>query len=96
MVISDTCERHYHWQCLSPPRSVVPDGSWHCHLCDEAHSNLEEICRAEDPIPFPRLRDPYHSKHAFLLAAYVHAQEATLLAYKHSLSPGQHYSVTDA
>ena len=35
IVICDACERPYHLQCLSPPRSVVPDGAWYFHLCDE-------------------------------------------------------------
>ena len=60
IVIYDACERPYHLQCLSPPRSVVPDGAWYCHLCDEAFSNLDKFCRPEDPLLFPRLRDPCH------------------------------------
>jgi hypothetical protein len=68
MLICDTCDRPYHLQCLNPPRSVVPDGPWHCHLCDEVFSNVAEFSRVDDPILFSRLRDPYHAKHASLLA----------------------------
>ena len=96
IVICDACQRPYHLQCLSPPRSVVPDGAWYYHLCDEAFSNLDEVCRPEEPILFPRLRDPYHPKHASLLAAYVHRQETALVDYQRQLRPGQPYNVSDA
>ena len=37
MVLCDISDHPYHLQCLQPPRSVVPDGPWHCHLCDDAY-----------------------------------------------------------
>jgi hypothetical protein len=73
----DTRERP-HLQCLNPPRAVVPDGSWHYHLCDEVLSNVAEFSRVDNPILFSRLRDQYRARHASLLTAYVHRQQAAL------------------
>ena len=78
MVICDTCNRPYHLQCCTPPRSEVPVGDWHCHLCDEAYGNAHEFERAEHPILFPREADPYHPRHADLIAVYVRAYERGL------------------
>ena len=47
MLLCDTCNRAFHLQCLHPPCSVVPDGDWHCHLCDEAFSHVDELHRTD-------------------------------------------------
>ena len=73
MVLCDTCNRPYHLQCCIPPRSEVPAGEWHCHVCDEAYANAHELERARDPILFPRGQDPFHPAHADSLALYVQA-----------------------
>jgi hypothetical protein len=96
IILCDTCDRPYHLQCLNPPRSVVPDGPWHCHLCDETFSNLDEYRRSEDPILFARPNDPYFPEHAQLLQAYVQRQEAGLLHYWQHLEQGQPYNSRDA
>ena len=64
MVLCDICDRPYHLQCLQPPRSVVPDGPLHCHLCDDAYLNMEEFCRDDDPILFSRPSDPFCTAHS--------------------------------
>jgi transposase InsO family protein len=96
MLICDICNRPSHLQCLNPPRSVVPDGPWYCHLCDGAYTNIEEFRREEDPILFARGADPYHYAHSQLLDAYVRLQEVGLLHYRNSLTSAQQYSVADA
>lgn len=85
MMLCDTCNRPYHLQCLHPPRSVVPDGEWHCHLCDEAYSNVDEL-RRTDPILFARRGDPYYHEHAALIRAYVQRQERAIIEYRSSLA----------
>ena len=63
MLICDTCSRAYHLQCLFPRRSVVPDGDWHCHYCDQAFKNdyVEEPRRnPADTLLFARPDDPFH------------------------------------
>ena len=74
MLLCDTCNRPLHRPCLQPPRSVVPDDEWHCHVCDEAFAHVEELCRT-DPILFARRDDPYHPDHAAFLRSYVQLQE---------------------
>ena len=96
MLICDICNRPTHLQCLSPPRSVVPDGPWYCHLCDGAYTNIEEFRREDDTILFARGSDPYHHDHSQLLDSYVRLQEAGLLQYRNSLDSTQQYSVDDA
>ena len=39
MLLCNTCNRPFHLQFLHLPCPVVPDGDWHCHLCDE-HSPM--------------------------------------------------------
>lgn len=78
MVLCDTCGRPYHLQCCHPPRTVVPDGEWHCHECDEAFSNVAEFERTEDPILFPRGNDPFHPEIAEQVALYVHSVDRNL------------------
>ena len=70
VVICDTCNRPYHLQCCHPPRSIVPAGDWHCHLCDEAYRNLDEIWR-EDTVLFARPSDVFDSARQDLLHEYV-------------------------
>ena len=85
MLLCDTCNRPFHLQCLHPPRSVVPEGDWHCHLCDEAFSHVDELCRT-DPILFARRGDPYHPDHAALLRSYVQLQERAVVEYRSMLA----------
>lgn len=96
MVLCDTCDRPFHLQCMYPPRSVVPDGAWHCHLCDEAYSNVDECRRTEDPILFARPGDPYHRDHADLLRAYVQRQERAVVEYRDSLEVAEQFSAQEA
>ena len=92
MVLCDICDHPYHLQCLQPPRSVVPDSPWHCHLCDDAYLNMEEFCRHDDPILFSRPSDPYYTAHSQLLHAYVHRQEAGILQYRQALNDEQTFN----
>ena len=73
MVICDTCERPFHLQCCHPRRSEVPPGPWHCHWCDEAFANTEELCNADEPILFARPSDPFWPQRAGLISRYVRA-----------------------
>jgi hypothetical protein len=86
VVLCDTCERPYHLQCCFPPRSVVPDGPFHCHVCDEKFSNMDEFSRPDDPILFARRGDPHHHEHAVLLEEYVRRFEAGLHLFSESRS----------
>ena len=96
MLICDTCNRPSHLQCLNPPRSVVPDGPWYCHMCDGAYTNVEEFRRDGDAILFARGSDPYHPVNSQLLESYVRLQEAGLLKYRNSLSSVEVYSLEEA
>lgn len=78
MVLCDTCGRPFHMQCCHPPRSVVPDGQWHCHLCDEAFENAHELERTEDQILFPRESDVFHPAIADDVALYAHTYARTM------------------
>ena len=71
--------------CLHPPRSVVLDGDWYCHLCDEAFSHVEEL-RHTHPILFAWCGDPYHPDHAALLRSYVQLQEPAVVEYRSMLA----------
>jgi hypothetical protein len=84
MVLCDTCERPYHLQCCFFPRSVVPDGPFHCHVCDEKFSNMDEFSRPDDPILFAQRGDPHHHEHAVLLEEYVRCFESGLHFFSES------------
>jgi hypothetical protein len=86
IVLCDTCERPYHLQCCFPPHSGVPDGPFHCHVCDEKFSNMDEFSRPDDPILFARRGDPHHHEHAVLLEEYVRRFEAGLHLFSESRS----------
>jgi transposase InsO family protein len=96
MIICDTCNRPYHVQCLLPPRSIPPDGPWHCHLCDVDFSNLNEFRRSTDPILFSRPNDPYHPEHFTLLESYVRGQEVGILQYRQHLDPSDRFDSREA
>jgi Integrase zinc binding domain/Integrase core domain len=43
---------------------------------------IDELQRSEDPVLFPRLRDPFHPKHAALLAEYVRLYQQARQLYQ--------------
>lgn len=96
MIIGDTCDRPYHVQCLQPPRSVPPEGPWHCHLCDVDFSNLDEFRREQDPILFTRPNDPHFPQHLDLLRSYVQGQEAGVLQYRQHLRENERFEPREA
>ena len=72
MVLCDTCERPFHLQCCPAPRTVVPDGSWHCHECREIADCVAELRVDGTPLLFARRRDPFFPAMAREVAAYVY------------------------
>lgn len=35
MLLCECCDDEYHWSCLTPPLTGVPENEWYCHLCIE-------------------------------------------------------------
>jgi hypothetical protein len=40
MMLCDCCSGEYHYYCLTPPLSRVPDDDWYCALCAEQQRNM--------------------------------------------------------
>lgn len=64
MLLCDDCNLGYHMDCLNPPLTDVPTGSWYCDNCfaseqssgeDDIHQLIEEL-ETEIGIPETRLR----------------------------------------
>lgn len=64
MLLCDGCDKGYHMECLDPPLTEIPEGSWYCDNCFESESNasdedisqLIEDMETEVGIPETRLR----------------------------------------
>lgn len=65
MLLCDSCNAGYHMECLEPPLTEVPSGSWYCdycfdsadeHMSDDDIAQLTEELRAEIGIMETRLR----------------------------------------
>ena len=93
MLICETCERAFHLQCCHPRRSEVPPGPWHCHWCDEAFQNTEELCNTDEPILFARPSDPFWPHQEALVRRYVHARALGL--QRLSSQAGDHASLLE-
>lgn len=50
MLLCDSCNHGYHMDCLDPPLSVIPEGSWYCDNCFDSNDEDEdeELQLAED------------------------------------------------
>lgn len=42
MLLCDHCNQGYHMDCLSPPLTEVPDGSWYCDNCVDSQEEEED------------------------------------------------------
>lgn len=42
MLLCDHCNQGYHMDCLSPPLSEVPDGSWYCDNCVDSQDEEDD------------------------------------------------------
>ena len=85
MLLCATRHGPSHRLCLHPPRPVVPDGDWHCHLCYEAPCHVNELRRV-DPILLEQRGDPYHRNHEALLSACAQMHERAVAEYRSMLA----------
>lgn len=74
MVICDICSRPYHVQCCQPPRSVVPEGAFQCHLCDQSFMVDAAELKRSDPLLFARAGDAFHEDLGPELGEYIRRQ----------------------
>ncbi|XP_065367255.1 uncharacterized protein LOC135960006 [Calliphora vicina] len=42
MLLCDHCNQGYHMDCLSPPLSEVPEGSWYCDNCVDSEDDIDD------------------------------------------------------
>ena len=74
---------------------VTGIATWHCHLCDEAFSHVDELCRI-DRILIARRGDPCHPDDAALLRSYVQLQERAVMEYRSMLAAEDDYDLEAA
>ena len=48
LIICDGCDSPIHMACVKPPLSVIPEGDWFCHFCQDKKgavlSPMSQIC----------------------------------------------------
>lgn len=50
MLLCDSCNAGYHMECLVPPLTEIPEGSWYCDYCFESESSEEDISRLTEEL----------------------------------------------
>ncbi|XP_019555076.3 PHD and RING finger domain-containing protein 1 [Aedes albopictus] len=48
MLLCDSCNLGYHMDCLTPPLTEIPSGSWYCDCCFASGSDAEDDEEVED------------------------------------------------